>query len=233
MIRLTRSAMFLLAVIATVAFTSCGKKWKKPTTVSYNLKLSENSSNGLVKFNSASIRVKNLIFSGERKQGQKHIEMKHIFDPLLYTSLTATQASTNIIFDIPQGTYTSIKMFLEIEGEAGSANSSLALQGYYTKNNHTIPVKFEFNSGQTFEMPARSSNGSEEIVLVEGTPVTSTLVFNPQYWFEIIPQSMLDNAQLSTNWGDTVMVISHYQNEDIYQLVIDRLAEGNEAVFNQ
>lgn len=227
---LNRSAMCLAAVILVIAMPSCGKKWKKPTSVSYQFRLKDNSSSGLIKFTSASLRVSELKFDGERKQGQKHVEMKQSFDPPLQVPLSLTPTTTDILFYIPQGTYHTINLDMKINGEMGTG-PSLVVNGYFIKNGYqSIPVKFEYYSEQSFSLPASNPSG-DNIVLVEDQPASATILMNPYYWFQEVPESVLSDAELSTNWSDTVMVINPDHNVNIYQMVIDRLAAGNEVVF--
>jgi hypothetical protein len=226
----TRCAIYLFSAVIITAGASCGKKWKKPATVSYQFRLNENSSSGLINFTSASVRVRELKFIGDRKQGQKHIEMGQVFDPLLFVPLSLTSTSTNINFDIPQGTYTKISMQMTIEGQQGAA-PSLVIEGYYIYANHSIPVKFEYFPGETFEIPASSATGEKDIVLVEEQPASAAVLLNPSHWFANVTESMLNDADISVIGSDSVIVINPSNNGNIYQMVVDRLEDENTVVF--
>lgn len=223
-------AIYLLALIVITGTVSCGKKWKKPASVSYEFRLHDNSSTGLVNFTGAQVRIANIKFSGDRKQGQKHVEMDQSFDPALQLPLSLTSTSTAIEFDIPQGTYHKIEMQLNLDGALG-AGASVILQGYYIKDSRSVPVRFEYYSPRIIKAAARNLSGDPDIVLIEDQPAVATVLLNPSLWFQQIPANMFDNAQLTASWGDSVMVISPAHNEDIYKLVIDRIDQGNEVVF--
>jgi hypothetical protein len=224
------SAIFLCALIVIVGTASCGKKWKKPAAVSYQFRLKENSSSGLVNFTEGLVRVSNMKFYGDRKQGQKHVEMAKSFDPALVIPLSLTPTSTDIQFDIPQGTYHEIEMEASLSGQMG-IGASVVIQGYYIKNNTPVPVKFEYYSSRTIKAAAHNSSGDPEIVLIEDQPASATVLLNPNQWFQEVPQSMFEDAELTASWGDSIMMISPEHNVDIYKMVIDRIENGNEVVF--
>lgn len=224
------SAIYLAAFVVIMGVVSCGKKWKKPASVSYQFRLNDNSSSGLVNFTDAHIRISGMKFYGDRKQGQKHVEMSQSFDPALHVPLSLIPTSTDIEFDIPQGTYHKIEMEMDLHGEMG-AGAALVLQGYYIKDNVSVPVKFEYYSARTIKMNARNSSGDPEIVLSEDHSASATVYFDPSLWFREVPQAAFDKAELSSSWGDSIMMITPDQNSEIYKMVIDRLGYGNEVVF--
>lgn len=225
------STLVIAAVTASSLFTSCGNKWKEPALVTYNMKLAED--NNTIRFTSASVRLKKVEFIGERKQGQNNINFEKEFEPLAVADITEAQLyGPSLSLNIPQGTYSKIQMNVFIDGKE-SVDPSLVLRGYHIKLSDTIPVIFKFYSGETLEMHARTNDGGKEIILSEDMPASASIRFNPSYWFETISSSMLDHAALSFYEGDSAIVFSQTENIDMYKLVIDRLKNGSEVVFNQ
>lgn len=221
---------FILLSIAIFCFFSCGKKWKKPTETSFKFQLNSNSNSGLVKFTSGFLTLNKISFNGDRKQGQNHIELDQSFSSNLQVNLSQSITSSGIKFDIPQGTYSKMEIKMETDGDQTGA--SLLILGYYVNTiNDTIALRFEFPADDAIQIQAKNSSGGNEIVLVEDCPVFPNVILNPNYWFSTVTQSELDSATQNIILGVPTIVINDSDNSDIYELVVDRLKDGNEIVF--
>ena len=125
--------------------------------------------------------------------------------------------------EVPMGNYTNLEFSYELRDE--DAQPSIVLEGSYLNgNNEAIPVRFEFNSGETFEL---ESDDSQVAITVNDTN-TLFLVVNPSVWFNTVNNEMLENA--STDATGTI-VISDASNEDIFDIVADRLDASTEIEF--
>lgn len=211
---------------------SCEKKWKKPSDVSFGFMLNSNSGSGLVKFSSGYFLLSEIDFDGQRKQGSSNVNFTKEYDPNEQVSLNISALSPGIVFDIPQGTYTSINVDAKIEEQSNNAPNLVLYGTYINTINDTLAVRFEFSSGDNFEMTASNSSGTNEILLMEDRSSTASIIFNPKYWFDIVPQSMFESADVVIENGIPTIIISENENEDIYQLVADRVEDGNQIIID-
>ena len=67
---------------------------------------------------------------------------------------------------------------------------------------------------------------------MEDKPSSTSIIFNPKYWFDVVPQGMLESATIVIESSVQTMIINDSSNLDIYELVIDRLKDGNQVFFN-
>lgn len=226
-----KQLIVLILSIGIFSFSSCGKKWKKPTEVSFKFQLNSNSNSGLVKFTSGFLTLNKISFMGDRKQGQNHIDLNQSFNNNLQVNFSQTASSSGIIFDIPQGTYDKIEVQMGTDGD--QTGTSLLIFGYYVNAlNDTIALQFEFPADDAINIQAQNASGGNQIVLIEDQPSNPSVIMNPNYWFASVSQSMLDGATQNLILGVPTIVINDNDNSDIYELVADRLKDGNEIVFN-
>lgn len=249
---------YLLFCVALLCSYGCQKKkWKKPAHFNCTLALN-NPNTGLVQIHYGNFTVEEINFNGTRKQGEKNISFNKMFDNGIsvyteyyhptysasyqsyhqsyYQSYTQKNSQPNpeIIFDIPQGTYTGINFNLKLS--SFSNNKSLVLNGTYTNSFGTkIPVVFTLDASVNILPFSKFTNGGNEIVFVEGKTYETKVNFDPGYWFASVSQSMLQNANLTSSgwgWGNNVMYINKTDNANIYDIVVGRIKDGNEIVFN-
>lgn len=225
--------VFLFLLAAVPLFTaSCNKKWKEPAKVTFGFKLSANTSSGLIKFSSGYIMLSEIDFTGERRQGDNHIEFSKDYQPNAQVNLNPYTLSSGFTFDIPQGTYTSIDLKSRIDAQPNNMPSMVMFGTYVDSLNNVIAVRLELRSGEVFDMPGQNTSGGNEITLVEDKASTVSVNLNPQYWFDAVPESMLEDAEAVSENGITTMVISESENQDIYQLIAGRIKDGNSVIFN-
>ncbi len=231
------SIVSLLIFFLTLAFISCGKKWKKPTDVSFSFQFDNTSaSNSVVNFTSGQMVLGKLLFEGNRKQGQNHIEVEKIMDVPQYISLSQNySAGTAFNLSIPQGTYDEINIDLDLQKQTN--NPSVSFSGYYVSTfwwwfSDTATIVFSFPADAKIEIKAQSVSGSSQIVLIEDKPSKAKVILDPYYWFEPISKTMLDSATVNHSmWWQPTIYINDTSNTDIYNVVISRLHQGNKVIF--
>lgn len=217
----------LITILVFSFLTSCGK-WKKTTTAEFRLEINKSSTLQYLSFSSGHFLLNELRIEGERKQG-KSIGFMHSANGAKADFSTGA-FNPSIMVDMPQGTYSSIE--LEIENKEGVGEPSILLIGTYINSmNNPVPVRFEFNSVETFEAVAEADDGGKEIVLIEGIPANAKIQFDLNYWFGTVTQNMLENAAHTNVMGVPAIVISTTSNEDIYDIVSERIDNATEAVF--
>lgn len=222
--------ILLIYTFCTLLFFtfSCGRKWKKPTVVSFQFEINKdtNTSNHLV-FDGGYIIVEEIKFSGERKQG-KDVDITYKIDSKADFATGFTIPLINM--DIPQGTYKKID--IEIKMNKNDAEPTILLIGAYINDSlGSVPLIFEFNSGIKFEIDPKSKNGSNEIVLIEDIPATVTIIFDPVYWFDTVTKTILDSAEKEDINGIPTILINDDNNDDIFSIILKRLDEGVEGVI--
>lgn len=230
-----KTSMLALAVM----FVSCGKKWKETTSVDVHFLMTYNST-GILEISSCTMAVGELDFSGKRKKGGD-VSFSDVESTPLLLNLKNGAIQSADHYDIPQGEYTSINMVVK----AVSQNTApgISLSGIFTDYTHDsleeqdelkkemIPVLFEFNTGQNFNINTTAANGSNQIVLIEGTPATCEISFDPYYWLATITKKQLEDAAKYTINGVKTIVINETQNQDLYALIVARINQTATAVF--
>lgn len=206
---------------------SCGKKWKETTDCSFKFDIAKEYGSNNMQFNAGYMILRKIKFTGDRKQGD---DVDFSNDIYTQTDFSTGNISAAVKYDIPQGTYTSIDLEIEVHDE-GSV-PSIQLNGNYINSvTDTISVLFQFFSGETFKIQGKTQSGSSQIVLIEGTSSTAQITYDPVYWFGTVTKNMLDNAELTNISGVPTIVISNDENENIFDYVSDRIDESNKAIF--
>jgi len=114
---------------------------------------------------------------------------------------------------IPAGTYEEVSVELEILDETDEP--SVVLNGTYTSpEGSTMPVRFEFNSGETFEVEREGT-----IVFAEDQSAVAEITFDTSIWFA----KVTDDHMVDANQTNGVIVISEDQNSEIFDIVADGL----------
>ena len=170
--------ILLISAFCTFLFFafSCGRKWKKSTVVSFQFEINKDTStNGYLVFDSGYIIVGEIDFSGERKQG-KDVDIDYNIDSKADFATGLTIPLINM--DIPQGTYKKIDIDIKVN-KKDTEPTILLIGAYINDSTASVPLRFEFNSGITFEIEPKSKNGSNEIVLIEDIPAIAAIIFDP------------------------------------------------------
>jgi len=227
----THKYLLLFACLTAIfSFSSCKKKWKQPTDVSFKFLLNSNSNTGLVKFTNAYLFLNKISYTGDRKQSPTHIELQQQLNGLPI-NFSSGSASSALKFEIPQGTYSKID--IKYETISNQNATSLEINGTYVDSSgNTIAVQFIFPAADGITLTAKNASGGNEIVLIEGHPVTANITLNPNYWFASIPKSIFNDAEVEDKNGVQTISIDKDNNEDLYNLIVNRIKDGNECVFN-
>ncbi len=134
-------------------------------------------------------------------------------------------------FDIKQGTYAEID--LSFGAYSDSNIPSIVVNGLYTNpQGTTYPLLFEYISGDYFSIVAEDDSGQGKIVLDKDIPVQALIKFNPDNWFQVISDSRLANATITTINNTPTLLISESVNSGIFDDIVDRIDQDTEAVFS-
>lgn len=222
--------ILICILLGTLALSSCRKrKWKRPTEVNTRMDINRSfSTGGNLVFNSGYIRLASYAVSGIREQGDP-IRFEREWAGGTVVNFHQTSFSEVLDYDIPQGNYTE----LEIEFETYSGgNIAILVEGNYTNLSGTdIPVRFEFKDSETFEIFTDDDGGAPSMVLDKDVSSILTIQLDPIHWFQPVSTSLMENATLTNVSGTPTILITASINEDIYDIVVDRLDQSTEATI--
>lgn len=218
----------LLFVAATFTF-SCNKKWKKTAPAGFNIYCEKSiPGNTFLSFQSGTIYLDKFGMEGDRKQGDD-VTFENEFQSSSEINVSTSVIIPALSYDIPQGTYTELRVDLRIRNSSGG--NSITLNGGYDNGTIIIPVIFEFMDKIDIRMFATSSGGGD-ITLLEDSPASATISFHIMSWFGTVTSNMLDNATQTDIGGVMTIVINDNENSDIYDAVVNRIGLSETVIFN-
>jgi hypothetical protein len=183
---------------------------------------SQSISTGRVKANSleftdGSIKITEIQFEAETDTDSIEVNWQQNVVIDFATGQTTPDLSA---LTFPKGTYREVEVEIELLDE--NNEPSIVVNGTFTdSNNNTHPIRFEFNSGETFEVEKEGT-----ITFGEGERVLAQVTFNPGAWFIEVSSAQLEAA---TKDSSGVIVISSTQNTTIYNTVADGLDVATEV----
>lgn len=171
-----------------------------------------------LQFTSGSITLTEIEFEAETAAGDSvevNIQQNVVID---FATGATTPDLGNLSF--PVGTYTEVRVELELLDESNVP--SVIIEGTFVdSNDESHPIRFEFNSGETFEVEKEGN-----ITFAAGASAIAEVTFDPLAWFAGVSGSMLEAA---TKNGAGVIVISETSNSDIFDIVADGLDLATEV----
>jgi|TARA_R110002050_G_scaffold152504_2_gene280006 hypothetical protein len=211
-----------LAVIlaAGVSFTSCEKdeSQTEPTvglkfnTVTSSVSLKSTQAREL-SFTSGFITLREVQFQIETDNDSVEVD----FNIELNTQIDFATGETDpdiSYAEIPAGTYNEMEVEIELQDEGDSP--AMVLNGTYVDaDGVSHDVRFEFNSGETFEVEKEGT-----ITFATNASALAQVTFDPTAWFADVENEQLSNA---TKDNEGVIVISETQNANIFDVVADGL----------
>lgn len=232
----TTTVIFLLAAASLLA--CCKKKreeqWKEPTDVRFRMDINRTPAmGGLLVFNGGSFEMGEFTFDGDKQSGQgDDYYFSNTFSGGLTINFHPSSTIPQLDFDIPQGTYNTIR--IEFESEGSSGDDHIIVTGEYTHSVSSVvtPVRLELEEIELYSVVATGSGGGQEVTLSTDASYKPIIRLDPVHWFQTVPTIDMDNATTYLVMGVPTIVISDSQNEDIFDLVADRVDEATEVEFD-
>jgi hypothetical protein len=221
--------LFFSAVVFSIV--SCKKsELKNPTEILFAVGINaEPAINGNLNFTDGQIILRSLTFDGIRIKGDD-VYFEKEFEGGLNTSLSNTNTNSQLIFQIPQGSYTSIRIDFESEQ---SGSEKISINGSYKKSNGDIyPITVEVERIEFYDKIVKNAQGDTNIDLIAGNSKTAIIQLNPAFWFSNISSNQLDNANLTTIGGVTKILINPETNEDLYDSIEDKINSNIEITID-
>lgn len=148
-----------------------------------------------------------------------NLEQNTIID---FATGVSTPDINNVL--IPAGIYDEVSVSIELQDET-DAPSVVLFGTYLTPTGEAVPVRFEFNSGETFEVEREG-----RIVFAGDEVAIAQITIDPVAWFAAVTDEEMTEASRN---AEGVIVISETQNPDIFDIVADGLDLATEVeIFN-
>ncbi len=185
--------------------------------------------NGNLNFTDGQIVVRSITFDGIRIKGDD-VYFEEEFEQGLTTLFSANSSNSQLKFELPQGSYSSIRIDFEAEE---SALEKIKLNGQFKNSaGDLIPLILEVERIEFYDKIAKDPQGNLNIDLVAGDPSTAIIQLNPVFWFSSISQNQLENAELISLNGVATIVINPSVNEHLYDLIQDKVNSNIEITID-
>lgn len=219
----------LIAITIFGCFFAC-KKWKEPTDVDFFVDIEKSAAlGGQLTFTGGKINIESFDFDGDREKGDDVLFTKDFNNGLLIP-FNESQSVAELEFMIPQGEYKRIDIGFRTFDDNGDV--CILVEGTYTySGGGSIPFRFEFTDSEQFKIRAENKNGGN-ILLDKDISSSAKIVLDPNYWFQPVPTSYFENADVSNISGTNTILINKDNNDLIYDIVLNRLEESALIVFN-
>lgn len=220
----------LIIAICTICGLSACKKWKQPTDVDFYVDIEKTATlNGQLTFTGGHINIDYFDFDGDREKGDDVIFDKEFTNGLVIP-FDGSQSVPELEFMIPQGEYKRVDIGFRTFDDNGDL--CILVEGNYTfSGGGSIPFRFEFYDSEQFKIRAED-NGGGNILLDKDVASPAKIVLDPNHWFQPVPTSYFENADISSVSGTNTILIDKNNNDIIYDIVLDRLDESALIVFN-
>lgn len=215
----------LFAMLIGICISCKKSELKKPTELRFTVGLDKTAQSGSLKFNSGNITFGKFGVTGNRIEGED-IDFERVFTAGLDSDLNGSAELSDLDFNLPQGSYTDLKVkfnIKEIDNEP-----SLVLNGTYVPTGGPAKgVEFRYTGNQEFNITAVEESGLTPITLDKNIDRKAKIEFDPKYWFETITDDQLNNATVTSAQGQDKIIISSDQNANLYSIIAPRISMSN------
>lgn len=217
-------------VIPILCFLFACKKWKEPTDVDFFVDIEKSATlGGQLTFTGGHLNIEEFDFDGDREKGDDVLFTKD-FNTGLLIPFNESQSVAELEFMIPQGEYKRIDIGFRTFDDNGDI--CILVEGNYAySGGGSIPFRFEFTDSEQFKIRAENKSGGN-ILLDKDVSSSAKIVLDPNYWFQPVPTSYFENADITDISGTNTIVINKNNNDLIYDIVLNRLEESALIVFN-
>lgn len=220
---------YIIPILTILLLSSCNK-WKEPTDVDFFVDIDKTPTiNDQLTFTGGEIILEYFDFDADRDKGDDVFFDKG-FENGLIIPFNINQTVVELEFIIPQGVYKRIDIGFRTFDDNGD-NCILVLGNYDYINGNTIPFRFEFTDSEQFKIRAENNDGSD-IILDKDVMSPAKIILNPSHWFQPVPVNDFENATITNIGGVNTILITKNENDDIYDLILDRLDESALIIFN-
>lgn len=229
--QLRKAIVFLAFAIIAFFMFACGDDDAEPATAQVGLTFntvntSTGGSGGRIMansliFTSGFITIREVQFEAETDSDSVEVNLEQITKIDFATGVSTPDISGLLI---PAGTYNEVEVEIELQDDGDAP--AMVLTGTFTGLDEVAhPVRFEFNSGETFEVEKEGA-----ITFSGGEQIIAQVTFDPNMWFVAVSDEQLASAS-KDNQG--VIVISSTSNANIFNIVADGLDLATDVEISQ
>lgn len=172
-------------------------------------------------FTSGFITIREVQFEVESDTDSVEVNLEQITKIDFATGATTPDISG---LSIPAGTYREVEVEIELQDDGDQP--AMVLEGTFVDGEGiSHPVRFEFNSGETFEIEKEGT-----IIFTSAESVLAQITINPHVWFHGVENEQLS---LATKNAQGVIVISETQNTSIFNTAADGLDLATEVEISK
>lgn len=219
-----------LALLLVSTLSSCEKdELTKPVEVNFAFKLDRIApAQADVFFTAGSIELQSITFTGDRDTGEDVTFMSD-FETVVSANLATGSSDPAVKFDIPQGTYKSIRLLIDPDDIA----PDIVINGQYTPAGIALPLPVEMHLefGGALNLTAKTAEGNTQIVLKRDAPATIEVFLNPSAWFNAGTTDLLASADVQLVGNVPSIIISKNMNANIYANLAALVERSAEAII--
>lgn len=168
-------------------------------------------------FTSGFITLREIQFEGETDTDSVEVNLEQEIKIDFATGLTTPDISA---LAFQPGTYREIEVEMELQDNGDQP--AIVLNGTFTDaDGQEHPIRFEFNSGETFEVEKEGT-----FTFAENESVVTQITFNPNVWFAEVSAEQLS---LASKNSEGIIVISSTENTNIFDTAADGLDLATEV----
>ncbi|MFD3003806.1 hypothetical protein ACFS7Z_25850 [Pontibacter toksunensis] len=177
------------------------------------------ASTNSLSFSSGTITLSKVQFEAEGEADSLEVEFELEQDVRIDFATGATSPDISAVAIRP-GTYEEIEVEMELQDKG--SQPAIVLSGTFTDAlGQAHPVRFEFNSGEEFEVEREGT-----VTFAEGQSAVAQVTFNPISWFAGVSSEEFLTA---TKNAQGIIFISSTHNTDIFEEVADGLDLATEV----
>lgn len=184
---------------------------------------------GRLSISRGSLAIESIEFDGRRDEGRDVFFISDLPGPLL-VELETGKVNRELSFDIPQGVYNMVEIYLN---PGGGDTAPLILEGNLTRGAAgEIPVRFEYTISEKLKIRAESKHQSNKIVLRKDVESKASIIIDAGSVFQFVNPSVIRNASVSSIQGKEIIIVSPDINVDIFNALAARVEKSISIVFN-
>ncbi len=184
---------------------------------------------GKITVDQGTLVISSIEFDGRRDQGRDVFFVSDLQEPVI-VDLEKGDSSMELSFDIPQGVYNRIELFINLGNGDGT---SLLLEGMIKKGRQAeIPVIFEYNIPEQIRVRAEPENKGNQIVLTRDKPSKARIIVDAGEVFQFVKLPVLQQATVSVLGDENIIIISPENNINIFNSMASRIERSFRVVFD-
>ncbi len=210
---------------------------KKPTEVGVAFKVDDHASEPQGNSGNASpqvsldlkegkIQVEKIRVIGKRKKG-KDVDFER--DKKIQLPIEDKDLGTQLLFDLPQGSYEKLKLRLTLEGDNEVVKCiGERIQHFNNQASKATPFRLTIEKKRIVECEVDPKKGKDHVELQKGNPRTIRVMVRPGKWFQGMGQGQWNQADVINDGGKDLLPIHQGKNQQMHSKILENI----ENAFN-